>query len=88
MTVEVKCINYMKIRFDLTFPWRWAELQQQVAKRLNLEGGTYRIMYKDGDNDLISIRDDEAIGMCIDTYKWFGSTSIVVLLLPPLMRSQ
>ncbi|KAG5551837.1 hypothetical protein RHGRI_010066 [Rhododendron griersonianum] len=62
------------------------QLQQQVAKRLNLEGGTYRIMYRDGDNDLISIRDDEAIGMCIDTYKWFGSTSIVVLLLPPLMR--
>ncbi|KAI8558397.1 hypothetical protein RHMOL_Rhmol04G0089000 [Rhododendron molle] len=64
------------------------QLQRQVAKRLNLEGGTYRIMYRDGDNDLISIRDDEAIGMCMETYKWFGSTSIVVLLLPPQMRSQ
>ncbi|XP_028106384.1 protein NLP3-like [Camellia sinensis] len=43
------------IKFQLPVSSGMVEFQQQVAKRLNLQGGTYRVKYQDEDNDWILI---------------------------------
>ncbi|KAL7253791.1 hypothetical protein ACSBR1_008187 [Camellia fascicularis] len=39
------------INFQLVVSSGMVEFQQQVAKRLNLQGGTYRVRYQDEDSD-------------------------------------
>ncbi|KAG5563522.1 hypothetical protein RHGRI_006080 [Rhododendron griersonianum] len=52
-----------------------AALQQEVAKRLDLEAGTYYVKYKDEENDLILIACDEDLQGCIHTFKSLRNTS-------------
>ncbi|CAL5359371.1 unnamed protein product [Camellia sinensis] len=47
------------IKFQLPVSSGMVEFQQQVAKRLNLQGGTYHVKYQDEDNDWILIACDE-----------------------------
>ncbi|CAL5441025.1 unnamed protein product [Camellia sinensis] len=47
------------IKFQLPVLSGMLEFQQQVAKRLNLQGGTYRVKYQDEDNDWILIVCDD-----------------------------
>ncbi|CAL5441009.1 unnamed protein product [Camellia sinensis] len=47
------------IKFQLLVLSGMVEFQQHVAKRLNLQGGTYRAKYQDEDNDWILIACDE-----------------------------
>ncbi|KAF5936064.1 hypothetical protein HYC85_027193 [Camellia sinensis] len=47
------------IKFQLPVSSGMLEFQQQVAKRLNLQGGTYRVKYQDEDNDWILIVCDD-----------------------------
>ncbi|CAL5436040.1 unnamed protein product [Camellia sinensis] len=56
-TVKAKYGDFIK--FQLHVSSGMVEFQQQVAKRLNLQGGTYRVKYQDEDNDWILIACDE-----------------------------
>ncbi|KAL7229495.1 hypothetical protein ACSBR2_008076 [Camellia fascicularis] len=47
------------INFQLVVSSGMAEFQQQVAKRLNLQGGTYRVRYQNEDSDWIFIACEE-----------------------------
>ncbi|CAL5443270.1 unnamed protein product [Camellia sinensis] len=47
------------IRFQLPVLSGMVEFQPQVAKRLNLKGGTYRVKYQDENNDWIWTACDE-----------------------------
>ena len=51
-----------------------------MAKRLNLEVGSYHIKYKDEEDELILIVCNDDLQDCIDTCRSLGSTSIMVLL--------
>lgn len=70
------------IKFWLSMSSRLEELQQEVAKRLNLEDGTYYVLYKDELNEWILIACDEDLQACIHTSRSLCNTSIVVLLEP------
>ncbi|KAG5512929.1 hypothetical protein RHGRI_038660 [Rhododendron griersonianum] len=56
------------------------EMQQEVAKRLNLEGETYYIKYKDEEDVLILIACDEDLQDCLHTSRSLDISSIAVLL--------
>ncbi|KAI8569867.1 hypothetical protein RHMOL_Rhmol02G0310600 [Rhododendron molle] len=79
VTIRAKYENNT-IKFRLSLPSRLVALQQEVAKRLNLEVGTYYIRYKDEENELILIACDQDLQDCIHTFKSLGNTSVVVLL--------
>ncbi|XP_058203701.1 protein NLP7-like isoform X2 [Rhododendron vialii] len=81
VTIRAKYENNM-IKFRLSLPSRLVALQQEVAKRLNLEAGTYYIRYEDEENELILIACDQDLLDCIDTFKSLGNTSVVVQLEP------
>ncbi|KAG5563520.1 hypothetical protein RHGRI_006078 [Rhododendron griersonianum] len=79
VTIRAKYENNT-IKFRLSLSSRLVALQQEVAKRLNLEAGTYYIRYKDEENELILIACDEDLQDCIHSFKSLGDTSVVVLL--------
>ncbi|XP_058203696.1 protein NLP7-like [Rhododendron vialii] len=81
VTIRANYENNM-IKFRLSLPSRLVALQQEVAKRLNLEAGTYYIRYEDEENELILIACDQDLQDCIDTFKSLGNTSVVVQLEP------
>ncbi|CAL5364143.1 unnamed protein product [Camellia sinensis] len=58
VTINVKYGDEF-IKFQLAVSSGMVEFQQQVAKRLNLQGGTYRVRYQDEDNDWIFIACEE-----------------------------
>ncbi|KAL7187918.1 hypothetical protein ACSBR1_037875 [Camellia fascicularis] len=58
VTIKVKYGDDF-IKFQLPVSSGMVEFQQQVAKRLNLQGGTYHVKYQDEDNDRILIACDE-----------------------------
>jgi hypothetical protein len=74
--------NYqdLRIKFRLSLPWRMVELEQEVKKRLQLEGGTYYIKYKDEDDGLTLIACDEDLKDCISSSSLLGTHSIEVFL--------
>ncbi|XP_058194648.1 protein NLP7-like [Rhododendron vialii] len=79
VTIRAKYENNT-IKFRLSLSSRLVELQQEVAKRLNVEPGTYYVKYKDEDNELILIACDEDLLECIHASRSLGNTSIVVLV--------
>ncbi|GMQ03938.1 hypothetical protein CsSME_00049541 [Camellia sinensis var. sinensis] len=68
------------IRFQLPVLSGMIEFQQQVAKRLNLKGGTYRVKYKDEDNDWILIACDEDLQNYICNSISQGRNTVTMLL--------
>ncbi|KAH7851327.1 hypothetical protein Vadar_009905 [Vaccinium darrowii] len=81
VTVKAKYENGV-FKFRLTLLSTLAELQQEVAKRLNQEAGTYSFEYKDEEDDLITIACDEDLQDCIRTSRSLGKASIVVQFKP------
>ncbi|XP_058203689.1 protein NLP7-like isoform X1 [Rhododendron vialii] len=81
VTIKAKYENNT-IKFQLSLPSKLVALQQEVAKRLNLEAGTYYIRYEDEENELILIACDQDLQDCIHTFKSLGKTSVVVQLEP------
>jgi len=79
VTIKAKYKN-KTIKFELSFSSRFVEFEQEVAKRLHLEAGTYYAEYKDVEDDLILIACDEDLQCCMHTSGSQGNTSIVVLL--------
>ncbi|CAL5442758.1 unnamed protein product [Camellia sinensis] len=86
--VKEKYINDIIIKFPLPLSSGLVELQQQIAKRLNLEAGSYYVKYKDEEDHMILIACDDDLQHCISTYRLLG-TSIMVLLEPkPITTDQ
>ncbi|CAL5360266.1 unnamed protein product [Camellia sinensis] len=86
--VKAKYINDIIIKFPLPLSSGLVELQQQIAKRLNLEAGSYYVKYKDEEDHMILIACDDDLQHCISTYRLLG-TSIMVLLEPkPITTDQ
>ncbi|KAL7167766.1 hypothetical protein ACSBR2_038262 [Camellia fascicularis] len=81
VTMRAKYINGITIKFRLSLSSGLVELQQQIAKRLNLEAGSYYVKYKDEEDHMILIACDDDLQDCISTYRLLG-TSIVVLIDP------
>ncbi|KAG5563493.1 hypothetical protein RHGRI_006054 [Rhododendron griersonianum] len=79
VTIRAKYENNT-IKFRLSLPPRLVALQQEVAKRLDLEARTYYVRYKDEENELILIACDEDLEDCIHSFKSLGNTSVAVLL--------
>lgn len=82
VTIKAKYGNKITLKFRLSMSSGVVELRQQVAIRLNLEAGTYKIRYKDEDGELILLACDEDLQDCIHASKSLGNTSVVVLLEP------
>ncbi|CAL5443288.1 unnamed protein product [Camellia sinensis] len=55
VTIKAEYGNNIVIKFRLSSSSGLVELQQQVARRLNLDPGTHHIKYKDEEGDLILI---------------------------------
>ncbi|KAL7167770.1 hypothetical protein ACSBR2_038266 [Camellia fascicularis] len=81
VTMRAKYINDITIKFRLSLSSGLVELQQQIAKRLNLEAGSYYVKYKDEEDHMILIACDDDLQDCISTYRLL-ETSIVVLIDP------
>ncbi|THF94446.1 hypothetical protein TEA_019228 [Camellia sinensis var. sinensis] len=81
VTMRAKYINNITIKFRLSLSPGQVELQQQIAKRLHLEAGSYNVKYKDEEDHVILIACDDDLQDCISTYRLLG-TSIVVLIDP------
>ncbi|CAL5442752.1 unnamed protein product [Camellia sinensis] len=82
VTVKAKYINDIIIKFPLSLSSGLVELQQQIAIRLYLEGGTYYVKYKDEDDDLIVIACDQDLQNYICSSTSPGSTTIIVFIVP------
>ncbi|KAI8566480.1 hypothetical protein RHMOL_Rhmol02G0044600 [Rhododendron molle] len=80
--LKVRCINDIIVKFPLSWPWKMAELEQQVEKRLKLKSGTYYIKYKDEENDIVCIFCDEDLQNYIYSSTPLGTSSIEVFLVP------
>lgn len=81
-TIKAKYGNDIMLKFQLSLPPKLVVLQQEVARRLNLEPETYYVKYKDEEDDLILIGCDADLQDCIRTSRLLGSTSTLVLLEP------
>ncbi|KAL7167737.1 hypothetical protein ACSBR2_038238 [Camellia fascicularis] len=73
--------NDITIKFRLSLSSGLVELQQQIAKRLHSEAGSYDVKYKDEEDHVILIACNDDLQDCISTYRLLG-TSIVVLIDP------
>ncbi|KAI8569820.1 hypothetical protein RHMOL_Rhmol02G0306100 [Rhododendron molle] len=70
----------MMLKFGLSLSAGFRELGHEVAKRLNLDVGTYFVKYKDEDDDLILIACDDDLRACVHSSISLGNTSTLVLL--------
>ncbi|CAL5347622.1 unnamed protein product [Camellia sinensis] len=81
VTVKAKYLQ-KAIKFQLSSSSGIEELQQQVAKRLNLKAGTYIIEYKDDEDDSVLICCDDDLHDYMRTSSSLGSTLITIWLQP------
>ncbi|KAL7177359.1 hypothetical protein ACSBR2_030670 [Camellia fascicularis] len=81
VTVKAKYLQ-KAIKFQLSSSSGIEELQQQVAKRLNLKAGTYSIEYKDDEDDSVLICCDDDLHDHMRTSSSLGSTLITIWLQP------
>lgn len=72
----------LMIKFRLSLLSTLVDLHQEVAKRLNLEAGSYFVKYKDEDDMLILIACDDDLQDCARYFRSVGKTPIVVQLVP------
>ncbi|KAL7253792.1 hypothetical protein ACSBR1_008188 [Camellia fascicularis] len=68
------------IKFQLAVSSGMVEFQQQVAKRLSLQGGTYRVWYQDEGNDWILIACEEDLENYICNSISQGRNTITMLI--------
>ncbi|CAL5390445.1 unnamed protein product [Camellia sinensis] len=80
VTVKAKYGEGITMKFRLSLSSRFMQLQQEVAKRLNLTAGTYYVKYEDEDGELILIGCDEDLQDYMRDSRSLGRSSIVVLL--------
>ncbi|XP_058203603.1 protein NLP7-like isoform X2 [Rhododendron vialii] len=86
VTIRATC-ETDTIKFRLSLSSTLEELQQQVAKRLELKAGTYRIKYKDEKDELILIALDVDLQDCIQCFRSQGNNDIYITLEKKLLNS-
>ncbi|KAI8566454.1 hypothetical protein RHMOL_Rhmol02G0042000 [Rhododendron molle] len=82
VVLKARWVDDIIVKIRLPKPWKMAELEQQVKKRLKLESGTYYIRYKDEQNELITILCDEDLQEYISSSRPLDTSSIEVFLVP------
>ncbi|THF99758.1 protein NLP6-like isoform X1 [Camellia sinensis] len=80
VTIKAKYGEGVTIKFPLSLSSSFLQLQQEVAKRLDLKAGTYYVKYEDEDGELILIGCDEDLQDYMHDSRSLGRSSIVVLL--------
>ncbi|KAF5949530.1 hypothetical protein HYC85_011523 [Camellia sinensis] len=80
VTIKAKYGEGITIKFHLSLSSRFVQLQQEVAKRLNLKAGTYYVKYEDEDGEFILIGCDEDLQDYMRDSRSLDRSSIVVLL--------
>ncbi|CAL5390355.1 unnamed protein product [Camellia sinensis] len=80
VTIKEKYGEGITMKFRLSLSSRFIQLQQEVAKRLNLKARTYYVKYEDEDGELILIGCDEDLQDYMRDSRSLGRSSIVVLL--------
>ncbi|XP_028075818.1 protein NLP7-like [Camellia sinensis] len=80
VTIKVKYAEDNAILFHLSLSSSLTKLQQEVAKRLNLETGSYNVKYKDEVGDSILIACDVDLQYYMGHSRSLGRSPIVVLL--------
>ncbi|XP_058203648.1 protein NLP1-like isoform X2 [Rhododendron vialii] len=70
----------LMLKFGLSLSAGFRELEHEVAKRLNLDVGTYYVKYQDEDDDLILLACDDDLRACVHSSISLGNTSTLVLL--------
>ncbi|THG21256.1 hypothetical protein TEA_028259 [Camellia sinensis var. sinensis] len=78
VTIRAKYINDITIKFRLSLSSGLVELQQQIAKRLHLEAGSYYVKYKDEKDQTILIACNDNLQDCISTYRLLGTSTVEV----------
>ncbi|KAH7848038.1 hypothetical protein Vadar_033114 [Vaccinium darrowii] len=81
VTIKAKYASTVMV-LKLSLRCRLVELQQEVAKRLKLEAGTYHVVYKDEEDEFVLIACDEDLQVDVDASISQGNPSAVVLLKP------
>lgn len=64
------------IKFELCAPLGLTKLTKEVATRLNLEIGTFKLKYEDEDGDEILLTNDVDLQLCRKTQIAMGETYI------------
>lgn len=77
--VKVTC-NDDIIKFRLLVSARKVDLEQEVAMRLNLTVGSFKIKYLDEDGDWVLITCDVDLKICTSTSISLGKTTIKMLI--------
>ncbi|CAL5356196.1 unnamed protein product [Camellia sinensis] len=80
VTIKAKYGEGITMKFRMSLSSRFVQLQQEVAKRLNLKARTYYVKYEDEDGELILIGCDEDLQDYMRDSRSLGRSSIVVLL--------
>ncbi|KAL7217929.1 hypothetical protein ACSBR2_011202 [Camellia fascicularis] len=80
VTIKAKYGEGITIKFRLSLSSTFVQLQQEVAKRLDLKAGTYYVKYEDVDGELILIGCDKDLQDYMRDSRSLGRSSIVVLL--------
>ncbi|CAL5392797.1 unnamed protein product [Camellia sinensis] len=78
--IKAKYAEGITMKFRLSLSSRFVQLQQEVAKRINLKAGTYYVKYEDEDGELILIGCDEDLQDYMRDSRSLDRSSIVVLL--------
>ncbi|XP_027068805.2 protein NLP6-like isoform X1 [Coffea arabica] len=65
-----------KIKFELSSSARKIDLENNIAQRFNLSGGSFKIKYQDELNDWILITCDTDLSFCMKTLQKLGRTTI------------
>lgn len=68
------------IKFSFSLFEKKKDLEEKVAKRLNLPLGSFKIKYLDEDNDWILATCDEDLHSSIKALKSLGKTTILMLV--------
>ncbi|XP_058202548.1 uncharacterized protein LOC131316984 [Rhododendron vialii] len=82
VVLKARWVDDIIVKIRLPKPWKLAELEQQVKKRLKIDAGTYYIRYKDEENELITIFCDEDLEEYISNPRPLNTCSIEVFLVP------
>lgn len=73
VSIKAKYGGYI-IKFMLSLSSRLVQLHKEVTRRLNLEAGTYHVVYEDEEDDNILIVCDEDLQLFMRTSRSLGST--------------
>ena len=76
MMVKVSYTDDIIIKFELSLFSKKSDLDEKVAKRLNLSVGSFNVKYLDEEEEWILVACDEDLRTCMSTLRSLGNTII------------